>query len=131
RVVVELREDLSLGGKSMFNITASGQPARAKVWLTYESGEQQLEAASGEVENLQGMLQAVFHLPATGARELKVWAHRITPEGSSTSLPAWVEVHCGNDRKEYDLKSSGGQVVSPLAAGECRLEVRLRETSST
>jgi amino acid permease len=131
RVVVELREDLSLGGKSMFNITASGQPARAKVWLTYESGDQQLEGASGEVENLQGMRQAVFHLPATGARELKVWVHRITPEGSSTSLPAWVEVHCGNDRKEYDLKSSGGQVVLPLAAGECRLEVRLRETSST
>lgn len=72
---------------------------------------------------------ATFHLPATVARELKVWVHRVTLEGGSEDLPALVEVHCGNKTRRFDLKLSGGQVVLPLTGDACWLRITLPEPS--
>jgi amino acid permease len=153
RVVVELREDrreqrlcpeapsrgfvaspaerLSRGaqpeGWATFAITASGQPASAEVRLGYGDGERQIQTATGQVPRFSSLRYVNFHLPATQAQELKVWAHRITPEGGSEGLPARLEVHCDGEKREFDLKLSGGQVVLPLTGESCRLEITLTE----
>jgi hypothetical protein len=60
-----------------------------------------------------------------------VWAHKITPEGDSEGLPALLEVHCGDEKKDFDLKLSGGQVVLPLEDQACRLAITLPESRRT
>lgn len=132
RVIVELKEDARAGGdrRAVFAITANGQPAVAEVELSYADGEQRRHEAVGEVPAFGKLRSATFHLPATQARELKVWAHTVTPDGASESLPALVEVHCGDGTRQFDLKLSGGQVVMPLTSGECSLRITLPKSDS-
>jgi len=144
RVVVELREDqrgrglrpeacpersrrAQPEGQAAFAITAGGQPAMAEVRLGYADGEQRVRAATAEIPTFSALRYATFQLPATDARELKVWAHQITPEGNSESLPARLVVHCGGEKKEFDLKLSAGQVVLLLDGTACRLELTFKQ----
>jgi amino acid permease len=129
RVVVELRVNLNAGGRATFSIISSGRPAPADVWLKYDDGEQHIAAASGEVPAFPSLQSATFQLPATSARELKVWAHTITPEGASGSLPARLTVYDGEERRAVDLGQSGGQVVLRLNHEQCRLEVAFPASS--
>ncbi len=131
RLVVELREDRSGGGQAIFAITAGGQPVPAAVRLGYPDGEQSYEAARGEVAAFSSLRYAEFQLPAIQARDLKVWTHKITPEGDSQGLPARLAVHNGGEKKEFDLKLSGGQVVLPLPDETCRLEITFPEQFSS
>lgn len=116
-------------GRATFAITAGGQPATAEVRLGYADGEQRVQAATAEIPTFSALRYATFQLPATQARELKVWAHQITPEGNSEGLPARLQVHCGGEKKEFDLKLSGGQVVLPLNGAACQLTITLPESS--
>jgi hypothetical protein len=127
RLVVELRQDQSEGGRSLFNVTVSGRSAPVPVRLGYPDSEKQYEAASGEVPAFSSLRYAQFQLPANQARDLKVWAHKIKPEGDSEGLPALLEVHLGDEKKVFDLKLAGGQVVLPLEGQACRLAITLPE----
>jgi amino acid permease len=131
RMVVELRQDQREGGRAAFAIIAGGQPAMANVVLGYSEGEERHQTASGVLPQLSALRYVTFHLPATSARELKVWAHTVTPEGSSEGLPALAEVHCGNETRRFDLKLSGGQVVLPLTGDACWVRITLSEPSSS
>jgi amino acid permease len=144
RVVVELREDqrgeggglLSAGseegarGRATFAITAGGQPATAEVRLGYVDAERQVQAATGKVPSLSSLRTVNFQLAVPRAKELKVWAHKVTPERNSEGLPALLKVHCGDAEKEFDLRLSGGQVVLPLTDPTCRLEITFVRESS-
>jgi hypothetical protein len=130
RIVVELREDQDDEGKAAFTITAGGKPASADVRLGYPEGEQGHQTVSGTVPMFSALRYATFHLPATAARELKVWAHKVTPDGGSEGLPALLEVHCGNEIRRFDLTLSGGEVVLPLSSDACWLRITLPEAAS-
>jgi len=131
RLVVELRQDQSEGGRALFNITVGGQSVPVAVRLGYPDSEKQHEAATGEIPAFSSLRYAKFQLPAIQARDLKVWAHKITPEGNSEGLPALLEVHRGHEKKDFDLKLSGGQVVLPLGGQACRLAITLPESRRT
>ena len=130
RMVVELRGDLSEERRSVFTVTAGGQPATAEVQLTYPEDEQYLQASAGAIPAFSSLRRATFQLPTTSSRELKVWAHKITPEGDSESLPALLGVHCGGETKQFDLKLSDGQALLPLTGEACQLEITLSEQAT-
>jgi hypothetical protein len=130
RAVLELRDDQSLSGRSQFNATDSGRPALAAVELRYADRTQALEAPTGDVPSFSRLQTASFSLPATSARHLKVWVHRITPEGNSVGLPARVTVHSGTTQASFDLALSGGQILAPLTDPACRVEIDLEVASS-
>lgn len=130
RAVVELREDQRQGKQSVFNVVVAGQAATAEVRLGYPEGDQLYQAASGTVPTFSSLRYATFQLPATPARELKVWVHRITPAGDSKSLPALLELHRGGESvqartEQFDLRASGGQIVLPFSGEACRLHITL------
>jgi amino acid permease len=133
RVVVEICEDLTPGpaparqgqAAGRFAITALGRPAAAAVRLVYPAGERRLTATADVVPEFGDLCQASFDLPATAARDVKIWAHRITPDGVSESLPAVAEVRCGDSARTVDLRLTGGQAVLPVTGPGCRVTVRL------
>jgi hypothetical protein len=130
RMVVELRADMRAGGRSALAIATGGQPVPAEVRLGYPQGEQHYQAASGEVPTPAALRYAICQLPVGPAKELKVWAHKVTPEGESEALPALVDVRCGDKTTRLDLKLSGGQALLPLTGEVCRLEITLRRETS-
>jgi amino acid permease len=131
RLVVELRDDLRERGQAAFAITAGGQPTMAEVGLGYPDGERIVQTAAGDVPTFSALRYANFQLPATKARELKVWAHRITIEGDSVGLPVLLEVYYNGEKKEFALNLSGGQALLPHDGQECRLTITLSESGGT
>lgn len=129
RLIVELKEDTRLRdkGRAVFTITANGQPAVAEVQMNYAAREEKRHEAAGEVPAFGDLQSVTFHLPPTQARELKVWAHAVTPDGASESLPVIAEIRCGDETKRFDLKLSGGQVVVPITGDACRLQIAFAE----
>jgi hypothetical protein len=131
RTVLEFCADSRQGEGAVFTLVTGGEPLTADVQLGFSDGEESQHAASGEIPMMSKLRHATFHLPATSARELKVWAHRVTPDGVSESLPALVEVRRGGEIKQFDLKLSGGQVILPLTAGEGWLRIRFPESEES
>jgi hypothetical protein len=125
RAVVELQEDQRERGQTVFTVTSGGQPAMADVRLGYVHGEQRVQASTGQIPSFSLLRHIQFRLPATRARELKTWAHRITPDGNSEGLPALLTVHSSGEEEEFDLKLSGGQAVVPIDGAACRLTLDL------
>jgi hypothetical protein len=124
RVVVEICEDLRRDGAASFSVVAGGQPLPVDVRLRYPQGEQALRATHGEIPDFAQLRAITFGLPATAAQEIKVWAHLVTPAGSSEAMPATLELADGSAHTSLDLQLCGGQVVLPLAAA-CRLSLQL------
>jgi amino acid permease len=130
RVNVELRAEDSR--TAAFAVTAAGRPAESDVRLQYSRTEQRLRTAAGEVPTFGSLRRAIFNGGADGgdttaARELKVWAHTVTPEQDSQPLPAHVEVHLGDDTRHFDLELSGGQVLLPLTHTDWEVDITLAD----
>lgn len=125
RSVLELRLDQSKDGRVFFNSVTNGQPLAVKVELGYTYGEQSLHTASAEIPDFPALCQAHFQLPVEKAKELKVWAHRITAEGESQSLPVHLEVHSGDDHQQFDLEVTNGQALVVLDSKQPDLSVKL------
>lgn len=130
RTVLELRGDSGESGGAVFRIITGGKPLAGDIQLGFSNGEETRHTASSEIPVLSKLRYATFHLPAAPARELKVWAHKIMPDGNSHGLPAVVEFHCGSEIKQFDLKLSGGQVVLPLTGGDCSLRIVLAQSDN-
>ena len=122
RVVVELRQDRRLAGRSLLAIMAGGQPAVAEVQLRDADGERHIQGSTGDLPEFATLQSVGIDLPVGRARELKVWAHTISPEGISESLPVRLAVHDGDEERDVELGESGGQIVLRLKHELLRLE---------
>lgn len=129
RLVVELREDQTLGGTSAVSLTARGQPAAAQVRLVNADGQCEARAVIGQVPISRSLRSASVQLPAIAASQLKAWVHKITPEWRSEALPALLSVRGLGEPQEFDLAPGGGQIVLPTTGEACELEITLAESS--
>jgi amino acid permease len=131
RLIVELREDQ--GERAAFSVTAAGHPLPADVRLTYPESEHRYEAAAGEVPAFSSLRRAIFrpewNVGATA--QLKVWAHKVTPEGDSEGIAALLHVRQADETRQFDLELSKGQVVLPMTPGACEVDITLAEASDT
>jgi amino acid permease len=125
RAVVELREELREGRASVFSLMADGKPLVAEVQMEYRDDQSHRHAAAGEIPGLSSLRSITFCLPPTPARELKLWTHRVTPEGDSEPLPSLAEIQCGDETRQVDLGLCGGQVLLPIPRAACQLRITL------
>lgn len=105
----------------------------ADVRLQYSERERRYEAAAGEVPAFSSLRRATFRpeWDAGATAQLKVWAHKVTPEGDSEGLAGLVYMRQGDETRQFDLKLSEGQVVLPVAPGACQVEITLAEANDT
>jgi len=127
RTILELWEDQCESGRAFFAITEGGQPKAAEVSLQYPDKEEKLHAASQEISSFSSLRCITLQLPASQSRELKVWAHMITTEGDSESLPGILHVNSDSGNTEFDLALSDGEVLIPFNGEPCRLTIMLAE----
>ena len=125
RLVVELREDRRHDGRSLVAVTAGGRPAAADVRLRLADGERLSHSTADDLPEFTALRSVGVELPTGRARELKVWAHTISVEGTSENLPVVVAVHDGDEQSDVNLGTSGGQAVVRLKNESCRLEFAL------
>jgi amino acid permease len=130
RSVLELREDRRRDRESRVNLTAAGEAVTAPVGLTDANGTRSDTVTGAAVPELGTMRSIDVQLPAGVARELKIWAHAISPDGISDPLPSVAVVHAGDDRVEADLAGSGGQAVFQLEHDPGSVELVLSRSVS-
>ena len=130
RTVLELLEDQRENGRAFFTITEAGQPRAAEISLRYPDKEQKLQAASGEISSFSSIRCVTVQLPASPSREFKVWAHRNTYDGYSESLPGILHVDSDNEKREFDLRLSDGEVILPFNGKSCLLTITFTQTPS-
>lgn len=128
RLIVELLEDED--EQAHFLIIAGGHPTLTDVRLTYSEGEQRYKAASGEISDLSSLRQATFRLGQNNVgAQLKVWAHKVTPEGDSEGIAGLLHVRQNDETRLFDLKLSKGQVMLPVASNTCKVDIMLSDPS--
>jgi hypothetical protein len=127
RAVVELRQEPRESDTGWFSVTVVGQARAARVQLDYGDECQRREAAQGSIPAFSRLRTARLEVPTHGARELKLWAHRVTPERNSEPLPVRVDVVDGSDPRRVELAACGGQIVVPLTGGICRVALTLSD----
>jgi hypothetical protein len=93
--------------------------------LDYRAGDGDIRAAVG-APGPPGMPGAAhLQLPATSARQLKVWTHRVSSAGDSEPLAARVELCDAGETCRVDLGESDGQAVVPLSGAPCQMDITL------
>jgi amino acid permease len=123
RAVVELRVDV--GGGAVVSVVASGAALAADMVLRDDGGVRRLRTALAATDNHALLRSASIQLPATRARRLKVWTHRVTPAGDSELLAARLEFDQNGETCIYDMGRCGGQLLLPLEGQPCRLVLTL------
>ncbi len=104
RTVVMLRDEAGPGGAASLDVVSVGH-----------------HASTIDVPDMSGLREIVAPLPADHARGVKVWAHRITPEGEAESLPARVRLSCAAEERSIDLRVAGGQALLARPDGACSI----------
>ena len=132
RLTLEVRDD-QRSGTAGFAFLAGERPVAGNVTLEYDEGEQRPEGLVGEIPTLGSLRRVVFKLRRAqepSPDQLKVWVHRVTPEGESESLPATARVSNGKPAEAADLSLSRGEAVFPFADAEPEVEITLRESAA-
>ena len=114
RAVIEIRQDQAENGKVEYSIVSDGSPTPADVQLGYSNGEDHRHAAQGEIPEVSGLHYAQFLVTPGQYGDLKVWVHRINPDGDSEGMAARLEVELGGKVKQMDLGLMQGQALIPL-----------------
>lgn len=132
RLTIELRDDRR-SGSARFAFLSGGRPVAGTVTLEYPEGEQQREGPAGELPAFDSLRRVLFEVHRDGATplgEVKVWAHRVTEEGDSESLPAVARLSGTGDVRAVDLSLSRGEAVFPVGDTDLAVEIELKELSS-
>lgn len=115
RLVIEVQQASAKEGESTYMVTDTGRvPTKARVRLGYADGERVYQAASGSIPEFPALYFATFQFSETKAQELRVWMHRVSPEGQSENIPALVKVSWGKEIREFNVDGAEKQFVFPL-----------------
>jgi amino acid permease len=131
RLNIEVRDDQGQG-RTFFTVTANGREAPSHVTLQYGDGARHLQTTGGEISAFSSLRHAIFEPTfADGARrpprEVKIWVHRVTPEGDSEAIGGSMTVQTAAATKRFDIKLAKGQVILPVTGATCRVDIELTE----
>jgi hypothetical protein len=123
RAVIQLRQAPAPANQAVLDVVSGGRPAQALVRLVYPDGEERRQDVSVTIPRFHTLQYAAVDVPAGESAELKVWAHRVTPDGDSEPLPALLEAHSANHIHRIDLQRAGGRALLPMAKGVSHLRI--------
>src|SRR6266545_328746 len=130
RMTIEVREELDGGGRALFSVTAGGRPVPADILLSYPAQEVDLRATSARIPSFRELQEIRVRVkPLPPIRELKVFVHRVTPDGGSQAVPATVEVReDGQVSRTADIKAGQSLIVPVRGREELLVDVRLAKS---
>jgi amino acid permease/predicted transcriptional regulator len=131
RLNIEVRQDQSQG-RTFFTVTANGRESTSHVTLQYSDGARHLETGDGEIPAFSSLRHAVFEPGLADReggipREVKIWVHRVTPDGESEAIGGSMTVQAGGTTRRFDIKLAKGQVSLPVTDATCQMDIELTE----
>ena len=113
RTVVQVRREPQ-AKQAQLNVIQDGQEFPVEFAVGYHDRTARGTAAQTAIPDFDQAHQLDLALPAGKARQLKVWAYDLEPEGEAIGMAAELEVRQGGRMSSYDLLLSDGQAVVPI-----------------
>jgi hypothetical protein len=132
RLTIEVCDDQHTG-VARFALLSSARPVVGGVSLHYRGGQQHPSGTTGQIPAFDALTRVEFEIRPDGTAppdEVKVWVHRVTPEGETESLQATAVVHVGTTAHHADLSLSHGETVVAAAAPDIDVAVVFKESDS-
>ncbi len=121
---IEVRDGArGAGVDSTFTVLVAGRPHTAIIEFEHGAETTALEAASGPI-SFPGLRRATFTLAISEAAALKVWVHRVTPEGDTVGIPAMVDLENGDRQLRHPLDAQG-VLANDLVSGPARVAIAI------
>jgi len=111
RTVVEYRVEAGPPAYGVLSLLSGGRPLSAEIGLGETTGDRSLTAAEAIINAPNRLRTITIALPARAARELELWIHAISPDGTST--PAASALELASDGQVQAL-SVDGRTDAPL-----------------
>lgn len=116
RVVIELKlEQSDSSERATMAIVDRGQPLSGAFRLTYATREEAARGDRIEIPAFSRLRNLSVEIPAVSSKEMKIWLHRITPEGNSVSIVPALQVR-DSTGAVLELDPRSGQVILPLTS---------------
>jgi hypothetical protein len=126
RVVIELKVETSdTDEHATLIIVDAGKPLAGTFKLVYANEERSIEGSEIEIPSHKQLKNIFVEFSAVSSKEMKVWIHRVTPEGNSNAIPASLRINDGDADKAIQLNSNSSQIILPLLSQANRLEIIL------
>jgi len=126
RVVVELKVEVSdADERATLAIVDAGQPLKGTFRFVYANEERSAEGSEVEIPSFALLKSISVELEAPSSKEMKVWVHRVTPEGISDAIPAALRIRNGDTDRSIQLDSRSSHLIMPLTSRASKLEIAL------
>jgi amino acid permease len=125
RVVIELRVEVSdTDERATMMIVDVGKPLVGTFKLVYANEERIMKGSEIEIPSYKRLKNIFVEFSPLSSKELKVWLHRVTPEGNSDAISATLRIKDSRD-SVVQLGSNTNSVVVPLMSDVNGLEINL------
>jgi amino acid permease len=114
RISIELREDQRLEGNNILQIVSGGQQFAVEAQLKTLDREENVQGEFVQLPDFEQVNSISLQVEPDEARTVKIWAHRLTAEGSSQGLPVSIEITSGNESQRFDLGETGEKISFPI-----------------
>ena len=124
RVVIEFRMYLADNNeRATLTLVDAGKPLQGSCRLLYADQELSREGKEIEIPLVKQLksIYLTFHSPE--AKEMKIWLHRVTPEGISEPISAGVQLRKVDQDKPIQIDLQTTQVIMPLTTRANELKI--------
>jgi amino acid permease len=128
RVVIELKVEVSdADERATLIIVDAGKPLAGTFKLVYANEERSIKGSEIEIPSYKQLKNIFVEFSSVSSKEMKVWLHRVTPEGNSDAIPAALRIKEGDADKAIQLDSNSSHVIMPLTSQVNELEITLNK----
>ncbi|MFC2043456.1 aromatic amino acid transport family protein, partial [Chloroflexota bacterium] len=127
RVVIELKVEISdTDERATMTIIDKGKPLTSTFRFVYVNGEQSISGTDVEIPSYKQLKNIFIEFSSVSSKEMKVWLHRVTPEGNSEPIFAALRIKDGGTDAAVQLDPKTSQVIIPLTSRVSGLEITLK-----
>jgi hypothetical protein len=127
RVVIELKVQVADNyERATLTFVDAGKPLQGSCRLLYADEEIAQQGNGIEIPSFKQLnnISVTFHSPE--AKEMKIWLHRVTPEGNSEPISSGVQVRKDDQKKPIQIDPQTNQVIMPLTTQANELEISFK-----
>jgi hypothetical protein len=126
RTVIELKVEASdPGERATLIIVEAGKPLIGTFKLVYANEECSIKGSEIEIPSYRQLKNICIEFSTPKSKEIKIWLHRVTPEGNSNAILAELRIKASDADKVIQPDLRSGQVIMPLTSPANRLEIKL------
>jgi amino acid permease len=128
RTVVEYRVETGPPSFGVLSVLTEGRPLVSEIGLNETTGSRTSTSSEATVSAPNRLRTITVGLPGLSPRELELWIHSISSDGSSTTVASGVQIAAGDSVTTIRLEGQTAAPVVELGPGPTTLTISIAAT---